>query len=111
MNSVANGKIREETPFRQVYVQPAAGDNGTALGAAFHVWSQLPGRSRRFVMDHGYWGPAFGPEAVRRALDARRPDLARQGMQVTGAGDDGRSAASPPSASARAGSWAGSRAD
>jgi carbamoyltransferase len=88
MNSVANGKIREETPFRQVYVQPAAGDNGTALGAAFHVWSQLPGRSRRFVMDHGYWGPAFGPEAVRRALDARRPELARQGMHVTELGDD-----------------------
>src|SRR6185503_6950743 len=38
MNSVANGKIRERTPFREVYIQPAAGDNGTALGAAFHAW-------------------------------------------------------------------------
>ena len=41
------------------------------------------GGSRRFVMDHAYWGPAFGPAAVRRALDALRPELARQGMQVT----------------------------
>jgi len=38
MNSVANGKIRERTPFQDVYIQPASGDNGTALGAAFsHV--------------------------------------------------------------------------
>ncbi len=35
MNSVANGKIRERTPFNEVYIQPASGDNGTALGAAF----------------------------------------------------------------------------
>jgi len=88
LNSVANGKIRAETPFREVYVQPAAGDDGTALGAAFHVWSQLPGGSRRFLMDHAYWGPAFGPAAVRRALDALRPELARQGMHVTELVDD-----------------------
>jgi carbamoyltransferase len=37
MNSVMNGKIREQTPFEEVYIQPAAGDNGTALGAAFYV--------------------------------------------------------------------------
>ncbi|WP_369228339.1 carbamoyltransferase N-terminal domain-containing protein [Candidatus Entotheonella palauensis] len=38
LNSVANGKIREQTPFEHVYVQPAAADSGTALGAALHVW-------------------------------------------------------------------------
>ena len=41
MNSVANGKIRQNTPFTDVYVQPAAGDNGTALGAAYYVWNQI----------------------------------------------------------------------
>jgi carbamoyltransferase len=38
MNSVLNGKIRQQTPFTEVYIQPAAADNGTALGAALYVW-------------------------------------------------------------------------
>ena len=63
MNSVMNGKIRERTPFQEIYVQPAAGDNGTSLGAALHVWHQRLGQPRRFVMEHAYWGPEF--ERVR----------------------------------------------
>jgi len=59
MNSVANGKIRERTPFRDVYIQPAASDNGTALGAAYVVWNQVLGNERRFVMEHGYWGTEY----------------------------------------------------
>lgn len=78
MNSVANGKVRERTPFREVYVQPAAGDNGTALGAALYVQHQVLGAPRRFVMDHGYWGPEFGEAAIARALAARAQDVARQ---------------------------------
>jgi predicted NodU family carbamoyl transferase len=50
-NSVMNGKIRQHTPFEEVYIQPAAGDNGTALGAAFYVWHQVLGQPRRFVME------------------------------------------------------------
>lgn len=63
MNSVANGKIRANTPFEEVYVQPAAGDNGTALGAAYWVWNQELGRPRSFVMEHGYWGTEY-PQAT-----------------------------------------------
>jgi carbamoyltransferase len=63
MNSVANGKVRENTPFEEVYIQPAAGDNGTALGAAFYVWNQVLGQPRSFVMDHAYWGTSY-PEAT-----------------------------------------------
>jgi len=69
MNSVANGKIRQRTPFREVYIQPASSDNGTALGAAYYVWNQVLGRERAFVMDHGYWGPAHNEESVLGALD------------------------------------------
>ena len=58
MNSVANGKVRRQTPFRRVYVQAAAGDAGGAIGAAFALWHKLGG-NRSFVMDHAYWGPAF----------------------------------------------------
>lgn len=67
MNSVANGKIRANTPFTDVYIQPAAGDNGTALGAAYHVWHHVMGNRRSFVMHHGYWGteyPAAGSESI-----------------------------------------------
>ena len=61
LNSVANGKIRHRTPFEEIYIQPASGDNGTALGAAFYVWNQTLGQPRRFVMRHGYWGSIGTP--------------------------------------------------
>jgi carbamoyltransferase len=76
MNSVANGKIREQTPFTDVYIQPASGDNGTALGAAYWVWNQVLGKPRGFVMTQGYWGPSFGPTEVCAALEGRQADLA-----------------------------------
>ena len=72
MNSVANGKIRSNTPFEQVYIQPASGDNGTALGAAYYIWHQLLGNPRSFVMEHGYWGTEYPEADVSLAIDARR---------------------------------------
>jgi carbamoyltransferase len=69
MNSVANGKIRQRTPFREVYIQPASSDNGTALGAAYYVWNQTLGRERAFVMEHGYWGPAHDEASAIATLD------------------------------------------
>jgi len=68
-NCVANGKIFEATPFQQVYVQPAAGDAGLAVGAAFYVWHQILGKPRSFVMDHAYWGPGFGNSEIKKAID------------------------------------------
>jgi carbamoyltransferase len=88
MNSVFNGKIREQTPFQEVYVQPAAADNGTALGAALYVWHQLLGRPRGFVMDHAFWGPAFGRDGVRSAVRARTADLDRLGCEMREIADD-----------------------
>ena len=82
MNSVTNGKIRERTPFEALYVQPAAADNGTALGAAFYVWNQVLGRPRGFVMDHGYWGPAFGEQPIESAVDGQKLELVRLGCEV-----------------------------
>jgi carbamoyltransferase len=69
MNSVANGKIRSATPFKEIYVQPAAGDNGTALGAALHAWHVGHQRPRAFAMEHGYWGTAYDTDAIAAALD------------------------------------------
>jgi carbamoyltransferase len=69
-NCVANGKIFDQTPFEHVYVQPAAGDGGLSVGAAFHVWHQKLGEPRSFVMQHSYWGPAFSRDECRSAIEA-----------------------------------------
>lgn len=71
MNSVANGKIRTHTPFKDVYVQPASADNGTALGAAYWVWNQELDGNRGFVMEHGYWGPSHTEEEVFPIIEER----------------------------------------
>ncbi len=68
-NSVMNGRIFHETPFKRFYVQPAAGDAGCSLGAAMMVWHQKLGNPRKFVMNHAYWGPGFSSEECRSALD------------------------------------------
>ena len=68
LNAVANGRILPETPFEQLYIQPAAGDSGTAVGAAYYVWNQELGRPRGFVMEHAYTGPEFSDEEIRAAL-------------------------------------------
>jgi carbamoyltransferase len=70
LNAVANGRIRPETPFEDVFVQPAAGDSGTAVGAAFHVWHQELGRPREFTMEHAYWGPEYSEAECSAALAA-----------------------------------------
>jgi carbamoyltransferase len=68
LNAVANGLIRLETPFEGVYVQPAAGDSGTAVGAAYHVWHRELGQPRSFVMEHAYTGPAYSDEDCAAAI-------------------------------------------
>ncbi|HXY01230.1 MAG TPA: carbamoyltransferase [Candidatus Limnocylindrales bacterium] len=69
-NCVANGKIFDQTPFQEVYVHPAAGDGGLAVGAAFYIWHQVLGKPRLFVMDHAYWGPGYASEEIRAAIDS-----------------------------------------
>jgi carbamoyltransferase len=60
LNSVANGRIIKETPIREVFIQPAAGDGGGALGAALYAYHCALGKPRQFVMRHAYWGQEFG---------------------------------------------------
>jgi carbamoyltransferase len=67
-NSVANGKIFDKTPFEEVYIQAAAGDAGTALGAGYYIYHQVLGNPRRFTMTHAYWGPGYSNENIEKAL-------------------------------------------
>jgi carbamoyltransferase len=69
LNSVANGRILRETPFEELYVQPAAGDGGGAIGAALHVYHAVLGQPRKFVMEHAFLGQEHSPGEIRRFLD------------------------------------------
>jgi carbamoyltransferase len=80
-NCVANGKIFDTTSFEQVYIHPAAGDGGLAVGAAYHVWHQILGKPRSFVMDHAYWGPGYSREEIRQAVDSRC--ITKNGYSIT----------------------------
>ena len=71
LNCVANGMIRDNTPFRELFVQAAAGDGGTAIGAAFHVWNQVLDQPRGFEMKHAYLGPEYDGEQIDAALEGQ----------------------------------------
>ena len=68
LNSVANHRILRETPFEDIFIQPAAGDGGGALGAALWADNMLLGNPRRFRMDHAYWGKAYSDGEVQQFL-------------------------------------------
>jgi carbamoyltransferase len=68
LNAVANGRIRPETPFDGLYIQPAAGDSGTAVGAAYFVWNQALRKPRGFVMEHAYTGPEYSDEEIESVI-------------------------------------------
>jgi len=69
LNSVANGRIMRETPFEEIFIQPAAGDGGGALGAALHVYHGLIGKPRNFVLEHAFWGKAYSEKEIKTFLD------------------------------------------
>lgn len=74
LNCVANYKVLQGTLFDEVFVQPAAGDAGGALGAALYVYHVVLGQPRRFVMNHAYWGKTYSNGSV---VDAIRKDGGR----------------------------------
>lgn len=70
LNSVANGRIMREGPFKSVYIQPAAGDAGGALGAALYAYHVLLNQPRQFFMEHAYWGKSYSHDVVKTAVVA-----------------------------------------
>src|SRR5919197_649684 len=69
VNCVMNARLRDRGPFKRIWVQPAAGDAGTALGAALWIDAQeRGGDERRFRMDHAFLGPAYGDEEIEQFL-------------------------------------------
>lgn len=83
MNSVANGKVSRNSPFKHVYIQSAAGDAGGAIGCALVAARQLGGSRERFHMSHSYWGPQFTDEDFKALLTARAAAIQEAGCTVT----------------------------
>jgi carbamoyltransferase len=69
LNSVVNGRILRETPFEGLYVQPAAGDAGGALGAALYAWHVMLQKPRTFAMKHCFWGARYPEGEIRQCLE------------------------------------------
>ena len=68
LNSVANGKVFSRTPFRRTWIQPAAGDEGLAIGAALHTYHAILQQPRQTQMNHAYLGSEFSDSQVECAL-------------------------------------------
>jgi carbamoyltransferase len=68
-NSVMNGKILLNTPFKRIFIQPAAGDSGTALGVCYEIYNGLLKNGRGEVMIGAYTGPDFAADRIQSALE------------------------------------------
>src|SRR5215470_12362718 len=68
LNSVANGKLFDATPFRRTYIQPAAGDEGLAIGAALHTYHSVLKQPRRHELKNSYLGSDFSDSRIQSAL-------------------------------------------
>ncbi len=69
LNSVANWKILRQAGVEQLYVHPAAGDSGGAVGAALYAYHSMLGKPRNFTMEHAFWGAEYSEAEVRSFLD------------------------------------------
>jgi carbamoyltransferase len=68
LNGVCNARILRETPFKNSYIQCAASDDGTAIGAAFYVWNTVLNQPRSGKIDHASWGPEHSEAEMESAL-------------------------------------------
>jgi len=71
LNSVANGKILRNTPFKNIWAQPDPGDGGTSVGAAFYAYNVILGEEREYVLRDAYLGPSFTDENIKKFLDEK----------------------------------------
>jgi carbamoyltransferase len=72
LNSAFNGKVLPQTDFEEIFIQPAAGDAGTAMGVCYYIYHQILGQPRQWVLQDAYTGPQFGNGRVEGLLQANR---------------------------------------
>src|SRR3989344_598867 len=71
LNCVTNSEILKKCGFKNIYIQPSAGDAGGALGAAYYVWNQVLENERRFEMSHAFWGPSYENNQIKDFLESK----------------------------------------
>jgi carbamoyltransferase len=69
LNGVTNARILRDTPFRSMYLQCAASDDGTSIGAAYYCYHQVLGGQKRYFVNHAYWGPQYSDPEIKRAAE------------------------------------------
>ncbi len=74
LNSVMNGRLAVDSPFEDIYIQPAAGDVGPAVGSAYYIYNTLLDQPRDFVMRHTYYGPEYSNQQIKAELDSCKLD-------------------------------------
>ena len=72
MNGLVNGKIFKESKFKNHFIQPAATDDGTALGAAYYCFHNYLKKKERFVMKHAFWGPSYDEQTILNSIKAKK---------------------------------------
>ena len=72
LNSVANGKIKKNTKFKNIFIQPASSDAGTSLGVAFYIYNSVLNNKRNCIMDSVYLGPEFYNNKIQSFLDSNK---------------------------------------
>jgi len=68
LNCLMNSKIRDKTKFKNIFVQPAANDAGTSIGAAFYLYNSILGNKRDFVLKNIYLGPSYSNKEIEKTL-------------------------------------------
>ncbi len=82
MNSVANGKILQNTPFKEIYLPPVPGDAGTSMGAAFYYYNHIMGNDRSFILNTGSWGPGYSNAEIAEMLESYKNKLPEKNFSV-----------------------------
>jgi len=72
LNCVANSRILAETPFEEIFIQPASGDSGAAMGAALYAWHCFLQKQRKFVLKHSFWGKDYSKAQIESFLTENR---------------------------------------
>ena len=86
LNCAMNGRLLRDSPFENIFVQPAAGDDGIAIGAAYQLYHRMSGEPRTFVMDDACIGPEYTDQEIRSVLDrAKLPYETPEDLEVRAA--------------------------
>jgi len=78
MNSVANGKVFKNTPFKKAYISANAGDGGGSIGAAYYFYNELLKNDREEIMDHAFWGPSYSDSEIQKVLNNNRKGIEKE---------------------------------